>query len=371
MASSVLFILHLPPPVHGAAQVGKMILQSRRINEEFECHFLNLATARAMEDLGKLNFIKLFLTMRVLAQTFYLLIKVNPALCYLTLSATGFAFYKDMMVVAILRLFRKKILFHFHHQGVQSESAKRPWKKRFFHFALSHRKATVILLSPALYYDVKDYISPDRIFYCANGVPDIQQQKKEVRNNPSATARILFLSNLLNTKGFRFVLDACEQLAKEGHSFECHFAGEWKDITKDQFQKMAEEKGISNLVKAHGKVAGEEKLQLLREADFFVLPTLNDAFPLVLLEAMQHHLPVISTFEGGIPEIVQQDLTGFLISKNDLPALTDKMRILIQNAPLRSQMGEQARQRYEAIYTVESFEERFISILHKNLTNVF
>jgi glycosyltransferase involved in cell wall biosynthesis len=369
MASNILFILHLPPPVHGAAQVGQMILQSRRINEEFLCYFMNLATARAMDDLGKFNFLKIILTIRVLAQTFFLVLKTNPTLCYMTLSATGFAFYKDMMVVAILRLFRRNIVYHLHNQGIKKETMVHPWKERFFRFALQHKRAEVILLSPTLYYDISNYIEPEKVYFCANGVPDVTQPTEAAKPS-QAPCRILFLSNLLNTKGFRLLLDACEELEKEGQQFECHFVGDWKDITQKEFHKLVQQKGLSHRVKAHGKLLNQDKYEQLRQADIFALPTLDDAFPLVLLEAMQHELPIISTYEGGIPDIVLDEQTGVLLAKEDVKGLTNKLLLLINNPELRQQMGTRGRLRYEKEFTMEAFENRLSAILKTSLKKI-
>lgn len=59
MKPSILFILHMPPPVHGAAMMGKYIHDSKMINETFDCHYINLATAKDIKDIGKVGLKKL------------------------------------------------------------------------------------------------------------------------------------------------------------------------------------------------------------------------------------------------------------------------------------------------------------------------
>lgn len=53
MKPRILFILHLPPPVHGAAMMGQYIHDSKVINERFDCHYINLTTAKTLQDIGK------------------------------------------------------------------------------------------------------------------------------------------------------------------------------------------------------------------------------------------------------------------------------------------------------------------------------
>ena len=66
--SKILFILHLPPPVHGAAMVGKYIHDSELINSELDCSYINLTTASSLEDIGKVGLRKLTAFVRLLVK---------------------------------------------------------------------------------------------------------------------------------------------------------------------------------------------------------------------------------------------------------------------------------------------------------------
>ena len=141
------------------------------------------------------------------------------------------------------------------------------------------------------------------------------------------------------------------------------------DIDKQQFECKLQELQLEDCVHYVGEKFGNEKGDFFSAADIFVHPTLNDCFPLVLLEAMQYSLPVISTYEGGIPDIVDDTLTGFLIPKNDIQALVGKLELLIENADLRLQMGRVARQKFERDFKSDKFEIRMTTILRQVLKN--
>ena len=88
-------------------------------------------------------------------------------------------------------------------------------------------------------------------------------------------------------------------------------------------------------------------------------------FPLVLLEAMMFGLPVISTSEGGIPDIVKNGETGFVIDKQNPNQLAEKIKWFIDNPEEASFMGEKGREHFLENYTLEIFENRLTHILNQ------
>lgn len=115
----------------------------------------------------------------------------------------------------------------------------------------------------------------------------------------------------------------------------------------------------------YGQKFGAEKETFFRNADIFVFPTYypNECFPLVLLEAMQHGLPCVSTKEGGIPDIIENGRTGLLAERQNAHDLADKIGWLIDNPAERSTMGLAGLQRYKQKFTLPSFESNFASIM--------
>jgi glycosyltransferase involved in cell wall biosynthesis len=82
---------------------------------------------------------------------------------------------------------------------------------------------------------------------------------------------------------------------------------------------------------------------------------------------MQHGLPVISTAAGGIPDIVDDGLTGFIVEKQNPLALADKIEELILNPELRIKMGKAGQQKFREQYTLEHFEKRMFEIINSVL----
>jgi glycosyltransferase involved in cell wall biosynthesis len=84
-------------------------------------------------------------------------------------------------------------------------------------------------------------------------------------------------------------------------------------------------------------------VELYQQSDLFVLPTRADCYSLVALEAMACGLPVIVSSIGGIPDIVVEGETGYLVNPDDLPTLSARLDTLVEDFVLRREMGEAAR----------------------------
>ena len=84
---------------------------------------------------------------------------------------------------------------------------------------------------------------------------------------------------------------------------------------------------------------------------------------------MQHSIPIISTLEGGIPDIIEDGITGFLIAPKNVEDLASKLELLIKNHDLRIQMGIAGRKKYEQQFTQQIFENRLHDIFQQILDN--
>lgn len=372
MKQKILFIMHMPPPVHGAAMVGQYIHDSKLINEKFEGHYINLTTAKNLQDIGKVGFRKFVDFVKLLRRIRKSLKTINPELVYVTPNACGGAFYKDYIVVQMIKRMGYQVVVHYHNKGVATHQDK--WfddalYKRFF------KDIKVILLSECLYNDVKKYVKRDDVFVCGNGIPSAAIESFvsapiDAASPEDKIPHILFLSNLLISKGVVVLLDSLKVLKEKGCRFVCDFVGgETVEMDAAMFQAEVAKRELEGMVVYHGRKYGNDKEAFLNAADMFVFPTFyhNECFPLVLLEAMQHHLPCVSTTEGGIPGIIDDGKTGFLVPKHDTETLAEKIQTLLSDADLRQRMGEAGREKFEKEFTLEVFEKRMAEILRENV----
>ena len=364
MKSKILFILHWPPPVHGATIVGLQIKESKIINEGFDCYYINLGTSKSIDEIKKNPLRKIFRYITILWKVLRNLIVNRPDLCYFAITAKGIAFYKDAVVVMLVKIFRVKLIYHFHSKGVSTR------QDRFVDnllYGFIFKNADAILLSNYLYFDVKAYFPEMKIHICPNGIPKLNKPPILGDKMKNEIVKILFLSNLIESKGVFVLLEACAILKQKGIIFECNFVGNVGDINDAQFQSKVKSLGLTTNVKYLGRKYGEGKNQAFNDADIFAFPTYYhfETFGLVNLEAMQHSLPVISTFEGAIPDVIENAITGFLVQQKDIKELASKLEQLISNPELRKNMGVAGLLKYEQEFTLEIFEARIKEILNE------
>ena len=176
---------------------------------------------------------------------------------------------------------------------------------------------------------------------------------------------LLFLSNLIISKGVLVLLEACQLLKQRDVAFHCNVVGGAGDLSEHDFELKIKELELESQVSFLGKKYGADKNEVFMATSIFVLPTFyeNECFPLVLLEAMQFSLPSVSTREGGIPSIIEEGETGFMIEKNNATALANVLEKLISSKDLRLRLGNNARFKFENNFKLNEFENNFNSIL--------
>ena len=412
MTPRILFITPLPPPVHGSAMVSQYIKDSALVNEQYDCDFVNLSTSRRMDEIGKGGAKKI---LRFVGSFFLLLGKLLTRrydLCYLAITCHGMGFLKDAPFVLLCKLFRRKVLIHQHNKGMSNCVDRWPYR---WLLPLVYRNTKVMLLSWHLYDDIAQVVRREQVMVCANGVPPLNDERGTINvergtindergtinvergtinvergtindergmgnedvvcnslnvNRSSLIVKILFLSNLIESKGIFVLLDACRVLKERGLDFTCDFVGgESKAVSAEAFREAIAERGLADRVVYHGPKYGEDKVRFFTEADIFVQPTFDDCFPLTLVEAMQYRLPIVSTDVGAIPDMIVEEVNGLMCQQRDVDSLVVALETLIKDSALRTRMGEQGYARYRELYTLEAFEKRFVGIIARCAVN--
>lgn len=185
--------------------------------------------------------------------------------------------------------------------------------------------------------------------------------------------RIATTGRLVEKKGIEYGIRALAKLAKVYPNLEYNIIGDGK--LKAEFEKLIQELNIGHLVKLVGQKTQREIIDILDKSHIFVAPSVtasdgNQDAPInVLKEAMAMGLPVVSTYHGGIPELVEDGISGFLVPERDVDALAEKLGYLIEHPEIWPQMGKAGRAYVEKHYDIDKLNDRLIEIYSKVLAN--
>lgn len=360
----ILMTAPLPPPVHGAAAVSRQIKESAVINQAFDCDYINSSTSRRIDEVNSFSLSKLFRHIAIFFEILWKLISSRYDLCYLAITCHGKGFLKDAPFVLLCKLFCKRIVIHQHNKGMASDVGRWPYR---WLLPLVYKDCKVILLSRSLYPDISGIVPKENVLICHNGISvAYSEQIKKVDDSQTAAPKILFVSNLIESKGIIILLDALKLLHNKGHLFTCTIVGgETKGIDSNRIADEIVRRDLAGVVTYVGRKFGREKEEIYSSSDIFVLPTYEDCFPLVLLEAMAYGLPIVTTDEGGIPDIVANGVNGLICERKDPVSLANCIEKLLTDEQLRKDMGLKGYERYCQMFTSEAFEARMTECLTK------
>ena len=140
--------------------------------------------------------------------------------------------------------------------------------------------------------------------------------------------RILLVALLNPIKGVPYLLDALVTLSKKRNDFFLDIVG--NGPYRKEYERYVYELEIDDKVRFHGLKNKEQVAQFMRESDFFILPSIWENLPCVLIEAMASGLPIIATSVGGIPEIINEKV-GILVKPKDAEALSNAIFYMLEN----------------------------------------
>jgi glycosyltransferase involved in cell wall biosynthesis len=208
---------------------------------------------------------------------------------------------------------------------------------------------------------------PGRVRVVPNPIaPDVLaaalQEGAEV-GRPQAEPIVLYTGRLAVVKGTVPLLEAARLVEVTNPTARFVLAGPWQMAGEPEKWGLRQSDGkVLESVTWLGHVPWERLLGWYRRATLFVMPSHYETFGISCLEAMAFGLPVVATQAGGLPEVVEDGVTGLLVPPGDGRSLAAAVQRLLEDAPLRRRMGEAGRRRVQELFTADKVVRAMIPI---------
>jgi glycosyltransferase involved in cell wall biosynthesis len=258
------------------------------------------------------------------------------------------SFWRKLLFAVFVRFFGVPVILHLHSGRTKVFYDTLPrFAQRLISRQLSVAEA-VIVLSESWRSFVLGIAPKAHVIVMPNYV-EIPQ--KPAIPNYEAQVKLLFLGLIGENKGIYDLLSAFAAAIKNEPRLFLRIGGNG-EVEKARI--CVHELGLAAHVEFLGWVDGETKNELLSDTDIFVLPSYNEGLPVSVLEAMSWGIPVITTPVGGIPELIEDQVNGFLVPPGDISALQQLLECLAQHPARRRQAGLAGRITVQKQYSKEA-----------------
>lgn len=236
---------------------------------------------------------------------------------------------------------------------------------------LRRAQAVVIVNSVMRSHPRLQAIAGHRLHVINNGIPPADTDKEssgpplpqELLDFAGQGTCIVALGRLSEEKGFPFLIRAVGELVANGRDARLVIFGEGPQ--RHELEQLVEQLGLSARVRMPGFVV--DGARFLPYFSCFVLPSLTEGLPMVLLEAMEAGLPIVASRVGGIPEVLDHGNCGLLVPAGEVAPLRDALLTLVENreqVKIRVQRAR-ARERVRTRYSSKVMAQHYLTVYQR------
>ncbi|MCU0566267.1 MAG: glycosyltransferase [Oculatellaceae cyanobacterium Prado106] len=208
-------------------------------------------------------------------------------------------------------------------------------------------------------WTAQDQWSKIRVVHCGVDENFLHQPPQAIPEAP----RLVCVGRLSEQKGHLLLLEAARQIAAEGIPFKLVFVGDGG--LRPQIEALMERWGLEGAIDITGWADTQQVQQQLLNARAMVLPSFAEGLPVVIMESLALHRPVISTYVAGIPELVENGVCGWLVTPGSVESLTKALRLALQASPTElAEMGAAGAKRVAQAHSI-SLEAAKLAMLFR------
>lgn len=268
----------------------------------------------------------------------------SPRLTHYMVSLTRTGLVRDALFVHVAALAGRDVIAHVHGADVphiRPESVRARLLR-----AIRRRSVACVTLAPSLAEGLQKLGVEAEVIWN----PVRLRQEPRASRPDDGSLRLLFVGTFGARKGCPELLQALARVRERGMDVTLRLVGKEEHHGEEsELRDLVRVLGLEGTVMFDGVISPDRLPAIYASADVFVLPSKREGLPVALLEAMSAGLPPLTTPVGGIPDLVQDDVSGIVVRPGDVDDLAVALSRLSTEGDLRSRLGESARERVSSL----------------------
>lgn len=275
-------------------------------------------------------------------------------------SSFGGSFYRKLPIIYMASFFRIPIVNHIHGSAIAD---------LYINASPNKKKLVEKCFDKCQYLVVLSEEWKEKIAIVKTDTPTVVIENYSVihkdclRKKTNEIKQILFLGFLTELKGCFDIPEIIEKVIQQCDKIKVILAGSGED---EKIQEVLKKKKLEKYFVFPGWVKKEEKEELLKTSNLFLLPSYTEAMPMSILEAMGYGLPIIASNVGGIPQLVEDGENGFMVKPGNIDGFSAAILKIIQNDNLSYEMGKNSLEKADEKYSLEAHIQK-IKILYETV----
>ena len=301
--------------------------------------------------------------------------KLHKILCRSDSEIINALNFFPMMYVALSKITskEKKRIVTYHNMGYEVYPARNPLKllrkcldiflnKFFFDGYLGVSNA--VSASYAKHLRIKDISTIENIIPVDSIISNIRQNKSL---SHASYFKIIMAGRLVHEKGYQYMVQALEILSLSNIKLHLKIFGD--GILKPQILEDIKKRGLTKNISVIPTVSHSDLFKAVHESDLFVMSSVSEGFPMAPAEAMVLGVPVVATKVGGIPELIEDGVSGVLVPPKNAKMLANVIKTVLLDNNLRDSLSLQGKKRINDNFSSTIICQKLLSYYEKVLEN--
>lgn len=353
----VLILGQTPPPYGGQALMLQTLLDGDY--KHAKLFHVRLDFSKDFNDLGSFKLYKFWSLFKAIFTTWIYRFYYNISIMYYGPAGPNkIAMFRDLILLISTRFLFKKVILHTHAGGSSLLYKDLGLFMKALYRGAFFKPDSLVMLTDYSHGD-DIVLKPKKVFVVPNGIKDeFEEHGRETTKKPEKKINLLYVGAIYKERGILDLIESINIVSQKGIDVSLKLMGVFisRKFEHEVKTLVANYNLIDDVIFLGPKI-NNEKWKVFYNTDIFCFPTYvpSETFGVVLIEAMQFKIPIVSTKWNGTPFVVDDGINGLLVEPKNPKDMASKIIELAKSDKLRLRLGQKGRDKFLSNYTLKKF----------------